>query len=176
MKFIRSGKFVYLCASLALVLALASSAFGQDAPASSSTGGGSTSVASGQKMKLKGVVTRRDADTFVVQDQSGASYTVLLIDRTSVKTKGGFFGGGTNYGVTAILRGLNLEVEGRGDGTNLVAQKVRFNDTDLRTARTVEANVTPVENRVGAAEGRIGQVEQNAQRLSGQLDELAAVS
>ncbi|HEX8187301.1 MAG TPA: OmpA family protein, partial [Pyrinomonadaceae bacterium] len=47
---------------------------------------------------------------------------------------------------------------------------------DLRTARTVEANVTPVENRVGAAEGRIGQVEQNAQRLSGQLDELAAVS
>jgi outer membrane protein OmpA-like peptidoglycan-associated protein len=36
--------------------------------------------------------------------------------------------------------------------------------------------VTPVENRVGEAEGRIGAVEQNAQRLSGQLDELAAVS
>ncbi|HEX8187599.1 MAG TPA: OmpA family protein, partial [Pyrinomonadaceae bacterium] len=146
------------------------------ASASSSTRGSSATVASGQKMKLKGVVTRRDADTFVVQDQTGNAYTVLLNDRTSVKTKGGFFGGGTNYGVTSILRGLNLEVEGRGDGTNLVAEKVRFNDTDLRTARTVEANVTPVENRVGQAEGRIGQVEQNAQRLSGQLDELAAVS
>ena len=83
--------------------------------------------------------------------QSGNAYTVLLNDRTSVKTKGGFFGGGTNYGVTAILRGLNLEVEGRGDGTNLVAEKIRFNDTDLRTARTVEANVTPVENLVGRA-------------------------
>jgi outer membrane protein OmpA-like peptidoglycan-associated protein len=176
MKSIRSGKFVYLCAALALVLSLATASFAQDASTSSSTGGGSTSVASGQKMKLKGVVTRRDADTFVVQDQTGNAYTVLLNDRTSVKTKGGFFGGGTNYGVTAILRGLNLEVEGRGDGTNLVAEKVRFNDTDLRTARTVEANVTPVENRVGEAEGRIGQVEQNAQRLSGQLDELAAVS
>ncbi|HYH86192.1 MAG TPA: OmpA family protein, partial [Pyrinomonadaceae bacterium] len=92
-------------------------------------------------------------------------------------TKGGFFGGGTNYGVTAILRGLNLEVEGTGDSTgNLVAKSIRFNESDLRTARTVEANVVPVENRVGAAEGRIGQVEQNAQRLSGQLDELAAVS
>jgi outer membrane protein OmpA-like peptidoglycan-associated protein len=100
-----------------------------------------------------------------------------LNDRTSVKTKGGFFGGGTNYGVTAILRGLNLEVDGRGDASGqLVAEKVRFNDTDLRTARTVEANVTPVENRVGAAESRIGEVEQNATRLSGQLDELAAVS
>jgi outer membrane protein OmpA-like peptidoglycan-associated protein len=127
-------------------------------------------------MKLKGVVTRRDADSFVVQDQTGNTYTVALNDRTSVKTKGGFFGGGTNYGVTAILRGLNLEVEGRGDGTNLVAEKIRFNDSDLRTARTVEANVTPVENRVGQAENRIGEVEQNSQRLSGQLDELAAVS
>ena len=174
----KSIRFGNLCASLALALALTSTAFAQqDASASSPSNSGSrTSVASGQKMKLKGVVTRRDADSFVVQDQTGNSYTVSLNDRTSVKTKGGFFGGGTNYGVTAILRGLNLEVEGRGDGTNLVAEKVRFNDSDLRTARTVEANVTPVENRVGAAEGRIGQVEQNAQRLSGQLDELAAVS
>ena len=168
------GRSAYLCASLLLALALAPAAFAQDANTSTRTN--TASVASGQKMKLKGVVTRRDADTFVVQDQSGSAYTVSLTDRTSVKTKGGFFGGGTNYGVTAILRGLNLEVEGRGDGTNLVAEKIRFNDTDLRTARTVEANVVPVENRVGEAEGRIGQVEQNAQRLSGQLDELAAVS
>src|SRR3712207_1107952 len=170
------GRTAYLCASLLLALALAPAALAQDASTSSPTGGNSASVASGQKLKLKGVVTRRDADTFVVQDQTGNAYTVLLNDRTSVKTKGGFFGGGTKYGVTTILRGLNLEVEGRGDGTNLVAEKVRFNDSDLRTARTVEANVTPVENRVGEAEGRIGQVEQNAQRLSGQLDELAAVS
>jgi len=157
----------------ALALAGSPAAFAQD------TAGGSTnsrSVASGQKMKLKGVVTRRDADTFVVQDANGVSTTVTLTNGTSVKTKGGFLRGGTNYGVTAILRGLNLEVEGRGDGNNLVAEKIRFNESDLRTARTVEANVTPVENRVGAAEGRLGQVEQNAQRLSGQLDELAAVS
>src|SRR3712207_606401 len=170
------GRTAYLCASLLLALALAPAALAQDASTSSPTGGNSASVASGQKLKLKGVVTRRDADTFVVQDQTGNSYTVLLNDRTSVKTKGGFFGGGTNYGVTAILRGLNLEVEGRGDSTNLVAEKIRFNDTDLRTARTVEANVTPVENRVGQAENRIGEVEANSQRLSGQLDELAAVS
>jgi outer membrane protein OmpA-like peptidoglycan-associated protein len=128
-------------------------------------------------MKVKGVVTRRDADTFVVQDANGVSTTVALTNATSVKTKGGFLRGGTNYGVTAILRGLNLEVEGRGDSSgNLAAEKIRFNESDLRTARTVEANVTPVENRVGAAEGRIGQVEQNSQRLSGQLDELAAIS
>jgi outer membrane protein OmpA-like peptidoglycan-associated protein len=164
-------RFIALTFALALSLAPATLAQG-------GMGGGANTrtVASGQKMKVKGVVTSRQADTFVVQDANGVSTTVTLTNATSVKTSGGFLRGGNNYGVTAILRGLNLEVEGRGDGTNLVAEKVRFKEGDLRTARTVEANVVPVENRVGAAEGRIGQVEQNAQRLSGQLDELAAVS
>jgi outer membrane protein OmpA-like peptidoglycan-associated protein len=128
-------------------------------------------------MKIKGVVTRRDGDTFDVQDQTGNTFTVLLSDKTSVKTKGGFFGGGTNYNVTNILRGLNLEVEGRGDANGqLMADKVRFNDSDLRVARSIESRVDPVENRVGSAENRIGEVEQNSQKLSGQMDELAAVS
>jgi outer membrane protein OmpA-like peptidoglycan-associated protein len=161
--------------TFALALAAAPAALAQGGPGTVS-GSNSRTVASGQRMKIKGVVTSRQPDSFVVQDANGVSTTVTLTNATSVKTDGGFLRGGTNYGVTAILRGLNLEVEGRGDGTNLVAEKIRFNDTDLRTARTVEANVTPVENRVGEAEGRIGQVEQNAQRLSGQLDELAAVS
>ena len=64
---------------------------------------GSRTVASGQKMKLKGVVTRRDADTFVVRDMNGVDTTVRLNDRTSVKTKGGFLRGGTNYAQTSIL-------------------------------------------------------------------------
>jgi len=174
-----SSRVKFIGLNLALALALAPSAFAQNG---GTNAGGNTSssnsrtVASGQKMKIKGVVTRRDADSFVVQDANGVETTVTLNDRTSVKTNGGFLRGGTNYGVTAILRGLNLEVEGVGDGTNLVADKIRFNESDLRTARAVTSNVVPVENRVGAAENRIGQVEQNSQRLSGQLDELAAVS
>jgi outer membrane protein OmpA-like peptidoglycan-associated protein len=121
---------------------------------------------------------RRGADTFVVQDDvTGAQTTVLINDRTSVKTKGGLLGGGTKYALTTVTRGLHVEVEGRGDASgNLVAEKVRFNDADLRAARTLEANIVPVENRVGTAEGRLGEAEQNAQRMSGQLEELAAVS
>lgn len=169
-----SKRVRFIALTFALALAAAPAALAQG---SSGTSGGNTrTVASGQKMKIKGVVVSRQADTFVVQDANGVSTTVALTNATSVKTTGGFLRGGNNYGVTAILRGLNLEVEGVGDGTNLVADKIRFKEGDLRTARTVEANVTPVENRVGEAEGRIGQVEQNAQRLSGQLDELAAVS
>jgi outer membrane protein OmpA-like peptidoglycan-associated protein len=135
------------------------------------------SVASGEKLKIKGVVVRRDVDTFTVRDLTGNDTVVRMTDQTSVKTKGGFFGGGTKYAATNIIRGLNLEVEGRGGSSGeLVASKVRFNDTDLRTARSVESRAEPLENRASAAEGRLNEVEQNAQKLSGQLDELAAIS
>lgn len=135
------------------------------------------SVASGEKMKIKGVVVRRDVDTFTVRDLTGNDTVVRMTDQTSVKTKGGVFSGGTRYQATNIIRGLNLEVEGRG-GSNgeLVAQKIRFNETDLKTARAVESRATPLEERASAAEGRLSEVEQNAQKMSGQLDELAAIS
>ena len=164
--------------SAALVLAAAPVAQAQTDDTATARARTST-VASGQKMKVKGVVTRRDIDanTFDVQDANGVTTTVALTDRTSVKTKGGFFGGGSTYGASNILRGLNLEVEGRGDAQGrLAASKVRFGDTDLRVAQSLQARVDPVESRVGSAEGRIEQVESNSQRLSGQLEELSAVS
>ena len=166
----------------ALALSLAGAAAAQTGAAQGGAVSGTANartVASGQKMKVKGVVTRRDIDanTFDVLDANGVTTTVALSDRTSVKTKGGFFGGGSTYGASNILRGLNLEVEGRGDAQGrLAATKVRFGDTDLRVAQSIQARVDPVETRVGNAEGRIAETEANAQRLSGQLEELAAVS
>jgi len=128
-------------------------------------------------MKIKGVVTRRDADTFTVRDMNGMDTVVRLDDRTSVKTKGGFLRGGSNYAQTSILRGLNLEIEGRGNGSGeLLAEKIRFNEADMRVARAVESRAAPLEERATDTETKLTQVEANAQRLSGQLEELAAVS
>jgi len=158
-----------------LALVLSPLALGQDNNKSAATR--ARTVASGEKMKIKGVVVKRDADTFTVRDLTGNDTIVRLTDRTSVKSSGGFLRSGTNYGSTNILRGLNLEVEGRGGSSGeLVADRVRFSETDLRTARTVETRANPLEERAAAAEGRLSEVEQNAQKLSGQLDELAAVS
>jgi len=167
--------FRSLALAFGLALVLSPLALGQDNNKSAATR--ARTVASGEKMKIKGVVVKRDADTFTVRDLTGNDTIVRLTDRTSVKSSGGFLRSGTNYGSTNILRGLNLEVEGRG-GSNgeLVADRVRFSETDLRTARTVETRANPLEERASAAEGRLSEVEQNAQKLSGQLDELAAVS
>jgi OmpA-OmpF porin, OOP family len=106
---------------------------------------------------------RRDAETFSVRDDQDMETIVRLTDRTSVKSKGGFFRSGKNYDVTNLLRGLNVEVEGRGNQEGqLVAEKVRFNSSDLKVAQTVESRVAPV--------------ERESQRLSGQVDELNEVS
>jgi len=138
---------------------------------------GARTIQSGQQIKIKGVVTRRDADTFTVRDNNGVDTIVRLDNNTSVKSKGGFLRSGANYAQTQILRGLNLEVDGRGNASGeLVAEKIRFNDSDLRVARAVESRAAPLEDRASNTENKLSQVEQNAQRLSGQLDELAAVA
>jgi OOP family OmpA-OmpF porin len=167
---------VRMFSSIMLAIALlgfsASSALAQNTRSVSSR-----SVASGEKIKIKGVVTRRDADTFTIRDNNGVDTIVRLDDRTSVKTKGGFLRSGANFAQTQILRGLNVEVEGRGNTSGeLLAEKVRFNESDLRVARAVESRAAPLEDRASNTETKLSQVEQNAQRLSGQLDELSAVA
>ena len=121
------------------------------------------SVPSGSKMKFRGVVISRDADVFTIRDRSRADYQVLITDNTSIKTHGGFLRSGKKYPVTDILRGLIVEVEGRGDNQGqLVADKIRFNESDMRAAQTTDA--------------RVGPVEANMERVAGQMDELYAVA
>ncbi len=169
----KSKMFSSLILAVFLAVFSASIAFAQD---TTSTAGART-VANGERMKIKGVVTRRDADTFTVRDNNGVDTIVRLDNRTTVKSKGGFLRGGSNYAQTQILRGLNLEVEGRGGSSGeLLAEKIRFNDSDLRVARAVESRAAPLEDRASNTETKLTQVEQNAQRLSGQLDELSAVA
>ncbi len=120
-------------------------------------------IPSGAKMKFQGVVIGRDADTFTIRDRSRVDYQVLLTDDTSIKTHGGFLRGGKKYAVTDILRGLIVEVEGRGDSEGqLVADKIRFKESDLRAAITTDT--------------RVGPVEANQERIAGQMDELYAVA
>jgi len=160
--------------AVSVLLITASMALSQSPTTSSSN---SRTIASGQKMKVKGVVVRRDADTFIIRDANGVDTTVRLSDTTSVKSNGGFLRSGTNYAQTNILRGLNLEVEGRGGSSGeLLADKVRFSENDMRVARSVESRAAPLEERASNTETKLSQVEENAQRLSGQLDELAAVA
>lgn len=135
-------------------------------------------IPSGAKKKITGTIVKRDADNFVLRDMTGGDIQVMLTGNTKVEEKkSNPFRRGKNYGTTQLLRGLTVEVEGRGDAQGmLVADKVKMSDNALVMARTVESRVTPVEGRVATSENRITEVETNAQRISGQIEELAAVS
>jgi OmpA-OmpF porin, OOP family len=163
---IKASKLLVPALGLALILAGAPLVFGQvqtSTPATRDRTLYTRPVPSGSKMKFKGVVIRRDADTFVLRDRSRVDYQVLLTDDTSIRTHGGFFRRGRKYAVTDILSGLIVEVEGRGDQQGqLVADKVRFDESDMRAAIT--------------AETRVGPVEENQKRMAGQMDELYAVA
>ena len=135
-------------------------------------------IPSGLKKKVTGVILRREVDSFVLRDKTAGEIRVLLTAKTRVEEKkGNIFRQGRKYGTTSLIRGLNLEVEGRGnDEGALVAEKIRFTDTAYVTAQSVETRVVPVEERVEETSNRLSQAEANAQRLSGQLAELDTLS
>jgi len=122
-----------------------------------------SSIPSGAKMKFRGVVIGRYADVFTIRDRTRADYQVFITDNTSIKTHGGFLRSGKKYPVTEILRGFIVEVDGRGDAQGqLVAEKIRFTDSDMRAAQTTDV--------------RVGPLETNQERMAGQMDEVYAVA
>jgi OmpA-OmpF porin, OOP family len=126
-------------------------------------------LTAGQKYKIKGTVISKENDsTFIVRDNVGVDTKVVVASNASIKNNGLF--GSDKYPVTAIVRGLNIELEGVGNSSgSLAASKVRFDKSNLATAQSIDARVSPAEERLTAA-------EQNAQRVSGQIDELMAIS
>src|SRR5258707_100181 len=155
-----------LVIGMALLLAVTPLVFGQvstNSPNQSGIERNIQAIPNGAKMKFQGVVIAREGDNFRIRDRNRTDYQVLITDRTSVKTHGGFLRGGKKYPVTDILRGLIVEVEGRGDSQGqLVAEKIRFDESDMRAAITSDTRVTPV--------------EENQERMAGQMDELYAVA
>lgn len=137
-----------------------------------------TQVASGQKMKIQGTVISRDNNNLIVRDTTGSEVTVQLSGNTKIEEKkSNPFRGARKYSTDEVIRGLYVEVEGRGGSSgDLMAEKIKFSTDSQRVAVSINSQVVPVENRLGTAEGRLTEAEQNAKRLSGQLDELAQVA
>src|SRR4030095_9693153 len=73
-------------------------------------------VVSGKRLKIQGIVIKRNADSFRVRDIKAVETDVVLTPTSEVRThKYGVFRGGTHYDPSFILRGLRLQVEGVGN-------------------------------------------------------------
>ena len=186
-----------LLATCVITLAFSTIVLGQDSVALSvapsalralENGG----IAEGQQLKIEGIVVNRNDESFTVRDAKGTETVVVVTDKTKVKREHrGWFHRDRAATANEILRGLRLKIEGRGNSDGqVVAKNITFDEQDLKTAEALESRVEPVENlanstqelaennmmRIGEAERRLDQTDQNAQRLSGQLDELSTVA
>ena len=135
------------------------------------------SVPAGEKVKkFKGIVVKRDPDSFRMSDTMGGPQTVVVLTAsTEVKShKRGVFRGSKEYGASYILRGLRLEVDGEGNSEGqLVAEKIRFDEQDLRSAQALKSTVDPIEAEMNE---KLRQQQQEQERLAGQLEENRALT
>ena len=137
-----------------------------------------TAITSGAKMKVTGIILKQEGQGFRMRDDAGSELSVSLASNAKIEEKkSNPFRGSHKYTSAQLTRGLFVEVEGRGDGSGgLTAEKIKFSKDSLRVADSVNSTVVPVENRLGDAETRVAATEENAKRLSGQLDELSQVA
>jgi outer membrane protein OmpA-like peptidoglycan-associated protein len=144
-----------------------------------------TSVPSGEKVKMKGIIAVRGADSMVIKDiASDARYQVLLTPDTKVQTYKRVLRGGRDYAASYLLRGLRIQVTGAGNGDgHIVAKEINFDDQDLRAAQALQVTVDPVEAQAEANKKRIAEeaerlsaAEENAKRLAGQIEEAEAIA
>jgi OmpA-OmpF porin, OOP family len=165
----RKSVFVLILAAVMTVLAMQSSARSQDPQL--------RSVPEGENVKkLKGIVVKRDADWFTMSDTMGGAQTVVLLtEATEVKShKRGAFRGSKDYGASYVLRGLRLEVDGVGNAQGqIVADKIRFDEQDLRAAQALKSTVDPLEAEMRE---KLKQQQAEQERLAGQIAETQAVA
>src|SRR6185369_680314 len=184
----RKSRNFYLVA-LALILSLASVALAQENPTGElvalNAPANTRNVPEGQKLKVKGIVIKSNAESFTLREPDGTVTVVALTDKTKIKAaKKNWFRQYKAAGASSMLRGLQLEAEGRGNQSGeLVAAKIRFDEQDFKTAQALETRVDPVETMATSTKAlaesnqeRITAAEQNAERLSGQITELSAVA
>src|SRR5215470_999926 len=126
--------------------------------------------------KMKGVVVKLEPDSFTMSETTGGPQTtVLLTSTTEVKShKRGAFRGSKEYAASYILRGLRLEVDGmRNADGSIVADKIRFDEQDLRTAQALKATLDPAEAELNE---KLKQQQAEQERLAGQIEENRAAT
>jgi len=174
---IRSNKLTgLLTVAFLLVLANAGNAFATGSWTTNNKQPALRTAPQEEVKQFKGIVIKREPDSFTMAETTGGpTTTVLLTEKTEVKShKKGVFRGSKEYAASYILRGLRLEVDGtRNADGQIVADKIRFDEQDLRTAQALKATLDPVE---AEAQENLKKQQAENERLAGQIEENQALT
>lgn len=131
----------------------------------------------GQQMNIQGVIVSHAKHSLLLRSSGGGLYRVVLEGAELKEKKHNPFRSAKTYSKEDLLPGLQIDVKGTGDNSGaFAAREIRFRRDDFKLAQTMDVRVVPVEDRLEATRQQLQETERNAQRLSGQIQELAAVT
>ena len=111
---------------------------------------------------VKGLITKRAADTLTIKASDGTSQTVTLTDETKVQSPKGLGIRKEQMSWASLIPGLKVSVKGTPDASgNLVAKEIKFSKDDLQTASMIQAGLTPTEEKVATNAENIGANKEN---------------
>jgi outer membrane protein OmpA-like peptidoglycan-associated protein len=109
-------------------------------------------VTAGEKVKTSGLITGRSGEDLTVKTSDMGNIVVVLTDDTKIEQPKGLLKvRKQQMGVTALVPGLSVEVEGVGDaGGRVTASKIKFSKESLKMANQIQAGLTPTNEEVQA--------------------------
>jgi OmpA-OmpF porin, OOP family len=127
--------------------------------------------ASGDKAKVKGMITSRTGETLIVKS-GGEIVTVVLTDDTRTQDKKGLFGLDKEQLSNAVLiPGLKVDVNGMSDEQGrVVAKTITVDGDDLETAQMIQSGLHPTAEQVAA---NMRTLETHQQAIAGHEVQLA---
>ncbi len=129
-------------------------------------------VSGAQQATVEGLVIGRNGPNMSVRTQGEPRITVVLSDTTQATEKGGFLGLDRKHpGITELVPGLFVKVEGSYDPDHkLVAKKVIFSHSSLKTAQQIDAGLNPVAEEVARAQDQLRSdrrdIDANGQKIA----------
>ena len=124
------------------------------------------------KVKVKGLITTHTGETIVLKTSEGTTVTVVLDEDTKVQQPKGLGLRKEKVAAALLIPGLKVSVDGtRQDSTHVRAKSVTFRKDDLRTAETIQAGLTPTEQKVATNQQNI---EANTQNIKANEQQIAA--
>lgn len=131
--------------------------------------GAAYGVSSGEKIKVKGVITEHNGENITLRTPNSGDMVVVLTDDTKVeRPKPPLKIRKEHYGQATLTPGLRIEVKGVGDDQGrVVAGTIKFSKESLQTAEAIQGGLVPTNKQVEANKEAIAAINNRLSALSG---------
>lgn len=132
-----------------------------------------------ERVRVRGLITTRTEETIVLKTREGTAVTVAFDENTRVERPKGLGIRKERVPSATLIPGLRVSVNGtRQDATHVRATSISFNKNDLQTAETIQAGLTPTEQKVSTNQKDIAanteNIKVNEQQIAASQQDISA--